>query len=272
MKMKGKCVFTYQVEYSTPVSMMLRPRREGTQAVYKEGFQIEPSVHFTEFTDSYGNSCQRATLPEGRVVITSKVEVDVLEPTPLPDPLPAFVAIEDLPDDAMLYILPSRYCQSDLSEIHRLALQIVGDRTSGYEQVEAIRAWVHQNIEYQYGVTNSNTTALDLVNNRTGVCRDFTHLVIALCRSINIPTRMTVGYLDKLKITDLHAWVEAYLGDQWYPFDSVQENTHGYRIEIGHGRDAADVAMITQFGAMDLLSLDVETELLEEESTVVQNA
>lgn len=263
MKMKGKCVFTYQVEYPTPVSMMLRPRREGTQAVYKEGFDIEPSVHFTEFTDCYGNSCQRAILPAGTVVITSNVEVDVLETPPLPDPLPPFVSIEELPDDAMLYILPSRYCQSDLPEIHELALQIVGSLTPGYEQVESIRAWVHQHISYQYGVTNSNTTALDLAHNRTGVCRDFTHLVIALCRSINIPARMTAGYLDKLKITDLHAWVEAYLGDQWYTFDSVQAFTHGYRIEIGHGRDAADVAMVTQFGAMELQSLDVETELLE---------
>jgi len=266
MKMKGKCVFTYHIEYPTPVSMMLRPRREGSQAVYKEGFEIDPSVHFTEFTDSYGNSCQRATLPAGTVVITSQVEVDVLEPTPLPDPRPAFVPIEDLPDDAMLYILPSRYCQSDLREIHDLALQIVEGCMPGYEQVEAIRAWVHQNVEYKYGVTNSNTTAVDLVHNRIGVCRDFTHLVIALCRSLNIPTRMTVGYLDKLEITDLHAWVEAYLGDQWYTFDSVQEFTHGYRIEIGHGRDAADVAMITQFGMMELQSLDVETELLEQEN------
>ena len=267
MKMKGKCVFTYQINYPTPVSMMLRPRREERQAIYKEGFEIEPSVHFTEFTDSYGNACQRATLPAGDVKITSHVEADVMETPPLPNPLPPFVPIEQLPDETMLYVLPSRYCQSDLWEIHQLASQIVGNLTPGYEQVEAIRSWVHQNINYQYGVTNASTTALDLAHNRTGVCRDFTHLVIALCRSLNIPARMTVGYLDKLKITDLHAWVEAYLGDQWYTFDSVQEHTHGYRIVLGFGRDAADVAMVTQFGNMQLQSLEVETALLEEENT-----
>lgn len=272
MKMKGKCVFTYQIGFPTPVTMMLRPRRQGSQAVYKEGFTIEPSVLFTEFTDSYGNSCQRATLPQGQVKITSEVEVDVAETPPLPDPRPPFVPIEELPDETMLYILPSRYCQSDLWEIHQLASQIVGSRTPGYEQVEAIRSWVHENIYYQYGVTNASTTALDLIHNRTGVCRDFTHLVIALCRSLNIPARMTVGYLDKLKITDLHAWVEAYLGDRWYTFDAVQEYTHGYRIEIGHGRDAADVAMITQFGNMQLQSLEVETQLLEEEKNQAQPA
>ncbi|WP_228713797.1 transglutaminase-like domain-containing protein [Arundinibacter roseus] len=263
--MKGKCVFTYQIPYPTAVTMMLRPRRESTQAIFNEGFIIEPTVHFTEFTDSYGNSCQRATLPQGEVKITSQVEANVLETPPLPNPLPPFVPIEELPDEAMLYVLPSRYCQSDLYEIHQLASQIVGNSTPGYEQVEAIRKWVHQNIYYQYGVTNATTTALDLVYNRTGVCRDFTHLVISLCRSLNIPARMTVGYLDKLEIMDLHAWVEAFLGDQWYPIDAVQEFTHGYRIEIGHGRDAADVAMVTQFGSMQLQSLDVETELLEED-------
>lgn len=267
MKMQGKCVFTYQINHPTPVSMMLRPRREDKQAVYKEGFEIEPTVHFTEFTDSYGNACQRATLPVGEVKITSHVEADVVDTPPLPNPLPPFVSIEELPDDTMLYILPSRYCQSDMWVMHQLASQIVENRTPGYEQVEAIRTWVHQNINYQYGITNASTTALDLMNNRIGVCRDFAHLVIALCRSLNIPARMTVGYLDKLEITDLHAWVEAYLGDQWYTFDSVQEYTHGYRIEIGHGRDAADVAMVTQFGDMQLQSLDVETSLLEENST-----
>lgn len=272
MKMKGKCVFTYQINSPTPVSMMLRPRRDGNQAVLKEGFGIEPPIHFTEFTDSYGNLCQRATLPPGEVKISSEVEVDVVETAPLPNPLPPFVNIEELPDETMLYILPSRYCQSDLWEIHQLASQIIGNSIPGYQQVEAIRTWVHQNLYYQYGVTNATTTALDMVYNRTGVCRDFTHLAIALCRSINIPARMTVGYLDKLKYTDLHAWVEAYLGDQWYPFDSVQDYTHGYRIELGHGRDAADVAMVTQFGDMQLQSLNVETELLEAENSSAQMA
>jgi transglutaminase-like putative cysteine protease len=247
--------------------MMLRPRRESRQAVYKEGFNIDPSVHFTEFTDSYGNSCQRATLPLGEVKITSQIEVDVPETPPLPNPLPPFVPIEELPDDSMLYVLPSRYCQSDLYEIHNLASQIVGNRTPGYEQVEAIRTWVNQNVYYQYGVTNTSTTALDVIYNRNGVCRDFTHLVIALCRSLNIPARMTVGYLDKLEFADLHAWVEAFLGNEWYTFDAVQQHTHGYRIEIGHGRDAADVAMVTQFGNIQLQSLVIETELLEEENT-----
>jgi transglutaminase-like putative cysteine protease len=147
-----------------------------------------------------------------------------------------------------------------------LALEIAGNLPPGYEQVEAIRSWIHKNITYQYGVTDASTTAVDLARYRYGVCRDFTHLAIALCRNLCIPTRMTVGYLDKLKDIDLHAWFEVYIGNEWYPFDAVQEKTEGYRIEIAHGRDAADVAMVTQYGNAVLQSLLVEVELLDQET------
>ena len=144
-------------------------------------------------------------------------------------------------------------------------MEIAGNLVPGYEQVEAIRTWIHSNIKYQYGVTDASTTALDVARNRIGVCRDFTHLAVALCRNLCIPTRMTVGYLDKLKDMDLHAWFEVYIGGDWYTFDAVQEKTEGYRIEIAHGRDAADVAMVTQYGNATLQSLHVEVELLEPE-------
>jgi transglutaminase-like putative cysteine protease len=173
------------------------------------------------------------------------------------------VLVGDLPDEVMHYILPSRYCQSDLHEINMLAMEIAGNMVPGYAQVEAIRTWIHKNITYQYGVTDASTTALDLARNRIGVCRDFTHLAIALCRNLCIPARMTVGYLDRLKVMDLHAWFDVYIGGDWYTFDAVQEKTEGYRIEIAHGRDAADVAMVTQYGNATLQSLHVEASLME---------
>ena len=144
------------------------------------------------------------------------------------------------------------------------AVVIAGDLATP-EQVEAIRSWIHHNVRYQYGFSNAATTALDTAHSRVGVCRDFTHLAIALCRNLCIPTRMTVGYLDKLKDMDLHAWFEVFIGGEWYTFDAVQEKTEGYRIEIAHGRDAADVAMVTQYGNATLQSLHVEVELLEGE-------
>ncbi|WP_221394437.1 transglutaminase family protein [Dyadobacter sp. NIV53] len=265
MKMKGRSVFTYDVYAPTTITTMLRPRRQEGQSIIEEGFDIEPPVAFSEYTDIYGNPCQRTTLPVGKVTITTEVQAQVNKTKPIPSPSPAYVLVGDLPDEVMHYILPSRYCESDLYEINMLAMQIAGNFTPGYDQVEAIRTWIHKNVTYQYGVTDSSTTALDLARNRIGVCRDFTHLAIALCRNLCIPTRMTVGYLDKLKDMDLHAWFDVYIGGAWYTFDSVQEKTEGYRIEIAHGRDAADVAMITQYGNATLQSLHVEVELLEPE-------
>ena len=271
MKMKGRSTFTYHVYGPTNVTTMLRPRRQDGQSILQEGFNITPSVEFSEYTDLYGNPCQRFVLPVGQVTISTEVQAQVGITKPIPNPVPAFIMIGDLPDEVMHYILPSRYCQSDLPEISKLAMDIAGNFVPGYDQVEEIRKWIHQNVTYQYGVTDSTTTALDLAQNRIGVCRDFTHLAIALCRSLSIPTRMTVGYLDKLQDMDLHAWFEVYIGGEWYTFDAVQEFTGGYRIEIAHGRDAADVAMVTQYGNATLQSLLVEVELLEPEPAPAQN-
>ncbi|MCF0053059.1 transglutaminase family protein [Dyadobacter sp. LJ53] len=267
MKMKGRSIFTYDVYAPTTVTTMLRPRRQEGQSIIQEGFNIEPSVPFSEYTDIYGNPCQRTILPVGKVTITTEVQAQVSVTKPIPTPTPTFMLVGDLPDEVMHYILPSRYCESDLHEINMLVMNIAGNLTPGYEQVEAIRTWIHQNVKYQYGVTDSSTTALDVARNRIGVCRDFTHLAIALCRNLCIPARMTVGYLDRLKVMDLHAWFDVYIGGEWYTFDAVQEKTGGYRIEIAHGRDAADVAMVTQYGNATLQSLHVETELLEQEPT-----
>lgn len=271
MKMKGRSIFTYDVYAPTTVTTMLRPRRQEGQSIIREGFDINPPVSFSEYTDIYGNPCQRTILPVGQVTITTEVEAQVNPTKVIPNPAPKFMLVGDLPDDIMHYILPSRYCESDLHEINMLAMEIAGNLVPGYEQVEAIRSWIHKNIKYQYGVTDASTTALDVARNRIGVCRDFTHLAIALCRNLCIPTRMTVGYLDKLKEMDLHAWFEVYIGGDWYTFDAVQEKTEGYRIEIAHGRDAADVAMITQYGNATLQSLHVEVQLLEPEPTQQNN-
>jgi transglutaminase-like putative cysteine protease len=264
MKIRGKSVFKYQIHTPTSVQMLLSPRRQEGQSVVKEEFNIEPSVPFIEYNDCYENHCVRAVLPVGNLMITTEIEVLVSDVEIPLAPFPAYVPVELLPIETLVYLSPSRYCQSDLYELQDMALWVVGDVTWGYEQVEAIRSWIYRNIRYEYNTTNSTTTALDLARQRVGVCRDFTHLGIALCRTLSIPARMTVGYLDKLNFMDLHAWFEAYVGGKWYTFDAVQSETHGYRIVLGYGRDAADVAMVTQFGSATLDSLAVETELLEE--------
>ncbi|PWJ60272.1 transglutaminase-like putative cysteine protease [Dyadobacter jejuensis] len=266
MKMKGKSVFVYDVNTPTTITTMLRPRRQEGQSILHEGFTLNPEVSFTEYIDIYGNICQRTIMPVGEVTITTEVDAQVTPTKEIPEQEPAFIPVGDLPDETMHFILPSRYCQSDLHDVNQLALQITQNLTPGYQQVEAIRTWIHQNIKYQYGQTDSSTTAFDVLHRRVGVCRDFTHLAIALCRNLCIPARMTVGYLDKLPEMDLHAWFDVFIGGEWYTFDAVQEKTEGYRIEIAHGRDAADVAMVTQYGNSVLKSLDVYVEMEQEDA------
>ena len=151
--------------------------------------------------------------------------------------------------------MPSRYCQSD--RLGDLAGEIAANAATGYDQVAAICRWIQTNIEYAYGTSNASTSAIDTAEQRIGVCRDFAHLGIALCRSLNIPARMVVGYLYKLDPMDLHAWLEAFVGDRWYTFDATQHEPRGNRIAIAYGRDAADVALSTQFGPLKLIEMKV---------------
>ena len=158
------------------------------------------------------------------------------------------------------FLLPSRYCQSDL--LGSLANEIVAGIDPAYDQVEAIRNWLYTHLDYHYDTSNASTSAVDTAQSRVGVCRDFVHLGIALCRSLTIPARMVVGYLYQLEPMDLHAWFEAYVGDRWYTFDATQSEPRGNRVAIAYGRDAADVALATQFGPLTLTEMKVWVEAM----------
>jgi transglutaminase-like putative cysteine protease len=245
MKLTAGCNLVFNSKFPTTSIFMLRPRSGLRQFVLSESYQFEPYLQVTEYTDSYGNFCQRVILPEGNLSI--KFEVCVVTEDDLEvDYSAAFVPIEDLPNENIRFLLPSRYCQSDL--LGNLAFSIIDVNATGYAQVESIRAWIHKNIKYQYDTSNTTTSAIDTVNSKVGVCRDFAHLGIALCRSISIPARIVVGYLYDLKPMDLHAWFEAYIGNKWYIFDATQAIPKGNRIAVAYGFDAADVALSTHFG------------------------
>lgn len=254
MRLDAGCEISFTASAPTPLILMLRPRSGLGQWVFREEYLLEPSVPLTEYTDHYGNLCQRLTVPEGpfRVYTIASVEtaatIDVLPDAP-------FVPAQDLPDGVIQFLLPSRYCESD--KMGDLAAEIVADRIPGYDQVEAIRHWIHTTIEYRYGTSDASTSALETAEKKVGVCRDFTHLGISLCRSLNIPARMVVGYLYQLDPMDLHAWFEAFVGGRWYTFDATQEKPRGNRITIAYGRDAADVALATQFGPLQLNDMRV---------------
>ena len=204
-----------------------------------------PSVPVHEYTDDYGNLCQRLVAPAGSFEVYTSAEVmtaDYIDQAPGAP----FVEIQNLPDAVLSYLLPSRYCESD--RFHQLASEITAGYMLGYDQVAAIVMWLRQTIEYNLGSSDIPVSAVEVNSRQVGVCRDLAHLGIALCRSLSIPARMVVGYLDHLEPMDLHAWFEVYVGGRWYTFDATQAELKGGYVAVGYGRDAADVAVFNQFG------------------------
>ncbi len=254
MELSAGCHLSFEAIAPSPLILMLRPRSGMGQRVIQEDCRFEPTVPVVEYIDSYGNLCQRLIVPSGVFQVDTTAIVETSDTIDI-QPEAAFVPVEELPAYALQFLLPSRYCQSDL--LRELADEIVLDIEFAYDQVEAIRHWIHTHIEYRYATSNASTSAMETIETRVGVCRDFVHLGIALCRSLTIPARMVVGYLYQLEPMDLHAWFEAFVGDRWYIFDATQSAPRGNRIVIAYGRDAADVALVTQFGPLTLTEMNV---------------
>jgi transglutaminase-like putative cysteine protease len=168
--------------------------------------------------------------------------------------------VELVPDGTLVYLLQSRYCPSDKLEDE--AREIVKGTAPGYAQAERIRQWIHDNHEYKYGVSQESTDAIDTMKARAGVCRDFAHIGVALCRSLQIPARVVVGYLHELDPMDLHAWFEAFVGGRWYTFDATQAEPRAGRIVVAYGRDIADVAFLSNYGPMEVTDMKVSVERL----------
>lgn len=254
MQLDAGCQISFEAGAPTPVILMLRPRSGLSQWVFREEYTLDPSVSVVEYIDSYGNVCQRLVTPEGPFQVQTTCSVITADAIDIQPGAP-FVPVQNLPDTVIQFLLPSRYCPSD--RLGDLASSIVADSTPGYDQVETIRHWIQTHIEYRYGTSDASTSAIETAESRVGVCRDFAHLGISLCRSLNIPARMVVGYLYQLEPMDLHAWFEAFVGDRWYTFDATQSEPRGNRIAIAYGRDAADVALATQFGPLILKEMTV---------------
>ncbi len=254
MILDATCDISYTNATDVPALFMLRPRSGWAQWIMKDSYHISPKVQMVEFTDFYGNLCQRLVMPAGDFQVSIKVRADVQDQVDVDFEAPVMPA-QALPTDVLHYLLPSRYCQSD--QVGDLVEEIEDAKIPTYQSVEAIRSWIHRNIEYQYGTSNASTSALDTAQSRQGVCRDFAHLGIALCRSLNIPARMVVGFLHELDPMDLHAWFEAYLNGRWFTFDATQDRPRGNRIVVAYGRDATDVALTTSFAPSTLNSMKV---------------
>jgi len=261
MWIRTTCNLEFQMGDSTPLTLMLRPRSGFQQWVARESYSLMPSVPVVEYTDIFGNLCQRLVAPAGYFSVNTSADAQTADEVDK-DPGAWFVEIQNLPDAVLSYILPSRYCESD--RFGDLARDITSGVQLGYGQVNRISDWIRSTVRYTPGSSAYPLSAVEVHAQHEGVCRDLAHLGIALCRSISIPARMVVGFLYGLEPMDMHAWFEAYVGGRWYTFDPTDYALRGGRLAVAYGRDAADVAVYHQFGPPAIYSgMEVRVDMLD---------
>jgi len=260
MWLHASCLLEFNIHVPTPFIFMLHPRSGSQQWIISEQYIITPNVSVFEFTDGFGNLCQRLVAPEGYFSVFTSVEIKTAEASDIGFGAP-FIEVQELPNETLPFLYPSRYCESD--RFTEMAASIVAGHAAGYDQCAAIVEYIQNTIAYTPGAGQRIISATELNQLGSGVCRDLAHLGIACCRALSIPARMVVGYLEALQPMNLHAWFEAYVGNRWYTFDPTQKSLQGGRIAIAYGRDAADVAIYTQFGdPVTLLNMYVNVERL----------
>lgn len=237
---------------------MLRPRSGWQQWIASEEYVLSPSVPAVEFTDLFGNLCQRLVAPSGHFSVRTSANIETADACDTAFGAP-FVEVQHLPDETLPFLYPSRYCESD--RFFEMAASLAAGRAPGYDQCIAIVDYIRNTIRYTPGLGQQIISAAEVNQAGNGVCRDMAHLGIACCRALSIPSRLVVGYLEALEPMDLHAWLEAYVGNRWYTFDPTQADLNGGRVAIGYGRDAADVAIYTQFGdPVELVNMNIHVE------------
>jgi transglutaminase-like putative cysteine protease len=223
--------------------------------------QVSPSVQARDFRDAFGNVCTRLVAPPGLIEFRNEF---VIVDSGLPDEINVQAgqwSVGDLPDEALTYLLGSRYC--DTQKLSDRAWAMFGEIAGGWQRVQAICDYVHNQIEFGYHHARSDRTASEAHEERVGVCRDFAHLAITLCRCMNIPARYCTGYLGDIGVPrdpapmDFSAWFEGFIGGRWYTFDARHNHPRIGRIVIARGRDAADVAISTTFGSASLARFTV---------------
>jgi transglutaminase-like putative cysteine protease len=257
-------VFNFPQPTAMVLMLYVHPSRAATIRT-PERLDVVPWVPVSNYIDSFGNRCGRLFVPAGRVMLCSDA---IVEGTGQHDPQVWEASqhnVQDLPDNTLLFLLASRYCEVD-SDLKDLAGTLFNQTQPGWPRVQAICNFVYQHVAFDYMRARANRTALETLRERTGVCRDFTHLAITLCRCMNIPARYCTGYLGDIGVPpasspmDFSAWFEAYLGGQWYAFDPRNNVPRIGRILMAHGRDAADAALTTTFGINQLESFKVWTD------------
>ena len=265
MKFRVGFEMTYQCPQPTPMILALSIHySRASDLVRPDHLLTNPSVPVAAYRDLFGNWCSRLVAPKGRFTLTTDAVVhdsglpDVVALTALQTP------VERLPESTLLYLLGSRYCETD--QLSDIAWQRFGNGPTGWARVQAICDFVHHHIEFGYQHANRTKTAWEAYRDGKGVCRDYAHLAIAFCRCLNIPARYCTGYLGDIGMPppygtmDFAGWFEAWLGDGWYTFDARNNTPRIGRVLMARGRDACDVALSTAFGPNTLEHFEVRTD------------
>ncbi len=256
---------TYACVQPTPmiVHLNIHPSRNAS-IVRQDDMLTTPTVPLSTYQDSFGNLCTRLVAPAGGIRLTADGLVHVTGLADEQNPDAAQHRVEDLPAETLVFLLGSRYCETDrLSDI---AWSLFGNFPTGWSRVQAICAFVHQHIRFDYQLASSTRSAWDGYNERVGVCRDFAHLALTFTRCLNIPARYCTGYMGDIGVApdggpmDFSGWFEAYLGGRWYTFDARHNRPRIGRVPIAYGRDASDVAISNTFGPNRLTGFLVWTD------------
>ena len=259
----------FDVPGPTTVLMALRIHPSAEAAlVGSETLTVEPDLPFTEYLDSFQNRMTRVKVPAGKLRITNDAVVADSGAPDLVVPDAPQHSVDELPPEAMPFLLSSRYCEVD--RLGDAAWNLFGKTPLGWPRVQAVCDWVHNHIEFGYHHARSTRTAYEAFEEGKGVCRDFTHLALTFCRCLNIPARYATGYLGDIGVPrdpnpmDFSAWFEVYLGGRWYTFDARHNIPRIGRIVMARGRDATDVALTTSFGPTNLEKFLVWTDEIAE--------
>lgn len=262
MRLRLGCQLTYQLPAPTPMILLLNVHYSRASDIEQPDLLTTfPAVPVESYRDGFGNWCNRLLAPAGRfTVATNGVVRDNGQSDPS-NPAAEQQPVEALPSDVLSYLLPSRYCETDL--LSEFAWKKFGAGPTGWGRVQAVCDFVHNHIQFGYAKARATRTAAEAMNERVGVCRDFTHLAVTLCRCLNIPARYCTGYISDIgqpppyEAMDFAAWMEVYLGGRWWVFDPRNNDTRYGRVLIARGLDAADVPLTHSFGTHQLVEFKV---------------
>lgn len=274
--MRLGCRMSVDVPAPTPMIFLLNVHYSRASDLERPDLlRTDPGVPVEAYRDSFGNWCTRLVAPPGRFTVSTD---GTLFDAGYSDPVGHDAIqhqVEHLPAEVIEFLLPSRYCESDV--LSDFAWDRFGGMPLGWERVQAVCDFVHGHIRFGYEHSRPTRTAADALNEGVGVCRDFTHLAVALCRALNIPTRYCTGYVSDIgqsapiRPMDFAAWMEVYLGGQWWVFDPRNNDTRFGRVLIARGRDAADVPLIHSFGLHDLTEFEVWIYQLDDAAPLTEN-